>query len=180
MTGRKRSVLRVCVALLGLMAAEPAMAAAGITVTADQTLRFGTFAVAGSGTRTVGASGTTSNTNVYPVSGSTSGPAQFTIAYERLIQTGLPINVTVQITIAPVSSVTQNGVTGSISQFTTDLPGNASVTAGQAFTYTIANCTTFICQQSFRIGASLNVSQSTAGATLTAPLSVTATIVTVL
>jgi hypothetical protein len=170
--------------LLGLGAAAPARAAQGLTVTADQALRFGSFVVVGTGTRTVSAAGTVTDSNTYPVSGAATGPAQFTLVYERAIQLGIPVNlpilVTVQIIIAPVAPVTQNGVTGTISRFTTDLPGNPTVTAGQAFSYTLPLCVTLICQQTFRVGGSIDASQSTAGTTITAPLSVTATIQTVL
>jgi hypothetical protein len=46
-------------------------------------LRFGTIVTVDGGSRTVGADGSTINSNVFPLGDRTSGPAQFTLVYNR-------------------------------------------------------------------------------------------------
>lgn len=67
-----------------LLAASPAVAAApSVTVNADQSLRFGSFFTDSAGSRTVAANGSVSGTAIIPVTGTSPGPAQFTITYDR-------------------------------------------------------------------------------------------------
>ena len=78
-----------------LIPSAPAPAAvAALTVTADAALRFGTFVVPASGSRTVSASGAVINDAVFPVASSPVGPSQFTIAYDRGSEDHKPITVT--------------------------------------------------------------------------------------
>jgi hypothetical protein len=150
-----------------------------LTITPDTVLRFGAFVVITSGSRTVSASGTVTNTSVFPVGSSPVGPAQFTVTYDRGNNNQKPLDVVFEVILAGVSPVNQAGVTGRLSGFDSDLTGAAVLVPGQAYRYTIPNCVTRTCSKSFRVGARLDVTRSSGGGDLTIPLPMVANIISV-
>jgi len=162
---------------LTLLATPPARAD-NLVLTANQQLRYGSFAVPGTGSRTVSATGLVTDSGVLPVSGPT-GPAQFTLAFDRGGGSN-PVTLVIQVLLGSVGPVSQGGVTGALSAFTTDLPGVPLLVPGQAAILSLPGCATRICTRSFRIGARLDVTRASGGAALTIPLPVSATILAVL
>lgn len=163
--------------VLSLLAATPARAD-DLTLVALQQLRYGSFAVAGSGSRTVSATGLVTDNGVMPVAGPT-GPAEFSLAFDRG-GSGKIVTVVVQVLLGSIGPVSQGGVAGALSAFTTDLPGVPLLVPGQAAIFTLTACATRICTRSFRIGARLDVTRANGGAALTIPLPVSATVLAVL
>lgn len=173
---RCRHALWVIAASLAL-ASSPAHADS-LTLTANRQLRYGSFAVAGTGSRTVSATGVVLDSGVFPVSGPV-GPAEFTFAFDRG-GSSQPVTIVVQFLLASVPPVNQGGVTGTLSGFNSDLPGIPLLIPGQAAIVNITSCVTRICTQTFRIGARLDVTRASGGASLTIPLPVSATVLAVL
>ena len=179
MTSWRHLSLPLLALSLLLPAGPAATAVPALSVTPDAALRFGTFVVPSSGSRTVSASGAVINEAIFPVASAPVGPSQFTVSYDRGNQESKPITVTFQVILSSVSPVTQTGVSGRLSRFDSDLPGAAVLVPGRVVTYTIANCTTRICAKTFRIGARIDVTRSSGGASLTIALPVIATLVSV-
>lgn len=175
------TVLTLAAAGVMALATSPAQAqGAGITVTADMPLRFGTFAVFSSGSRTITTTGAITDTGIFPVNSGSTGPAQFTITYDRGNNDTRAITVIFAVTVSPPTQVTQGGITGSLSSFTTNLGGVKLFIPGQVVLATMPNCTTRTCSRSFNIGARLDITRSTGGAQLNLPLPVTANVISVL
>lgn len=170
-----------CAALLAaaaLILPSPAHAApASLTITPDQQLRFGSFVVITTGSRTISASGAVTNSGIFPVGGAPVGPAQFTVTYDRGNNSPQNLSVTFQLMLGSVSPVSQAGVTGSLAGFVSDFPGAAVLVPGQVFTYTMPSCPTRTCSKTFRIGARLDVTRTSGGAALTIALPMTATLI---
>lgn len=176
-------------AILGLAAlcAGPARAATpSVTITADQPLRFGTLLVPFSGTRTVGADGSISDSGLMGLAGNPTGPAQFTVTYDRGNNSfhshgrgGGDITIVVQVIFAGYQTVRSGGVTGQLSGLTSDLQGNGNQLTGSVATVTIANCVARTCSQTFHVGATLNVNRASGGAQLVFPLPASAAVIQV-
>jgi hypothetical protein len=178
MNGNRLSMLQnLAPVALALLAASPARAD-NLIVTADQQLRYGSFAVPGTGSRTVSATGLVTDSGILPVSGPT-GPAQFTLAFDRGGSSN-PVTLVIQVLLGSVGPVSQGGVTGTLSAFTTDLPGIPLLVPGQAAILNVTGCAARICTRSFRIGARLDITRASGGAALTLPLPVSATVLAVL
>ena len=152
-------------------------APAAVTITADTVLRFGNFVVISTGSRTISASGAVTNSGIFPVGSAPVGPAQFTVTFDRGNNSPQAMTATIQVVLGTVSSVSQAGVTGSLSGFVSDLPGAAVLVPGQVVTYTIPSCAARTCSRTFRIGARLDVTRASGGAALTIALPVTATLI---
>lgn len=159
--------------------AWPAAAAPVLSVSPNQALRFGSFVVLGTGSRTVNSSGAVTNAGVLPV-GTGTGPALFTLSYDRGAPATGPIVVTVLISLAQPGGVSQNGLSASVSQFDTDLPGIPLLIPAQSVLYTMPVCSTQVCSITFHIGGRIDVTQPGTGGTVTVPLAVTASLVSVL
>jgi len=153
---------------------------AGISLSADQVLRFGTFVAPSTGSRTVDAGGAVANSGVFPIGGDPVGPAQFTLTYNRAPGSTGAVTVIVQVLMASSATQVQGGVTGTLSAFSTDLPGIPLLFPGQAVTFTMNNCRPPSCSQTFHVGARLDVTRTSGGATLSIPLPVSATVLAVL
>jgi hypothetical protein len=178
MTGNRLSMLQsLAPVALAVLAASPARAD-NLTLTADQQLRYGSFAVPGTGSRTVSATGLVTDSGVLPVSGPT-GPAQFTLAFDRGGSSN-PVTLVIQILLGSVGAVSQGGVTGTLSSFVSDLPGVPLLVPGQATIFNLTGCATRICTRTFHIGARIDVTHASGGAALTIPLPVSATVLAVL
>jgi hypothetical protein len=162
-----------------LVGPTPCIAApASLNINADQQLRFGTFVVPTIGSRTVSATGAITNVSIVPIGGG-AGPAQFTLSYDRGNQNSKVLSITVSLVMDSVPGVTQGGVSATVSNFDTDLPGTLSITPGQPITYTLANCATRVCSQTFHVGGRIDMTRSSGGATLNVPLNFTASLLAV-
>lgn len=156
----------------------PALAAPeSLAITADTSLRFGTFVVLSAGSRTISASGAVTNSGIFPVSSAPVGPAQFTVTYDRGNNSRFPLGITFQLLLSNVSPVTQSGVRGTLSGFVSDLPGVPVLVPGRAVTITLPSCATRTCSATFRVGARLDVTRASGGAALTIVLPMTATLI---
>lgn len=161
------------------LVASPALAAtqASFSATADHPLTFGTIVTASGGSRTVGADGSSSDTGVFPLGSSTSGPAQFTMTYTRASNDQGAFLLVFQFSLPSPGTVNVGGVQGNLSGFTTDLPGVPTLLPGQTATYTLANCVTTTCSVTFHVGATLNVTPASSRANLTFPLVLLTTLI---
>lgn len=167
-------------AVLALLAAPAARAAsASFVATADQPLRFGTMVTVSSGSRTVGADGSTINTGVFPLGDSASGPAQFTMTWSRATGDRSAYQLIFQFSLPSVPNVSKGGVQGSLSGFTTDLAGVPTLAPGQTATTILPVCVSSSCSVTFHVGATLNIVRSTGGGAMTFPLVLLTTVTTV-
>ncbi len=161
-------------AAFALIAVTPghavAATAATFTAVANQPLSFGTLVVAGSGSRTIAADGSSTNNGVLPLGDSTSSPAQFTMTYTHASGIFIFSQLLLQVTLPAANSTTVNGVQGTVSNFTTDLPGLPSLLPGQTGTVTLNTCYTATCTIVFHVGGTLNVTSGTRGAQLVFPV----------
>ena len=160
-----------------------------ITLTPGNALRFGTFLLPSAGSREVTANGAVINNGVMPAPGDAVGPAEFTLLFDRG-NNGNPMGgggqanpqpgvIVVEVSLLSVPPVTIPGITGALSNFTTNLPGAPTLQVGQIVPVTITNCFSRICSTTFRIGGKLSVSRTSGGGTLTFSLPLTATLVLV-
>ena len=156
-----------------LIAASPGTAraatAASFTAIANQPLSFGTLVVSGSGSRTIAPDGTSTNNGVLPLGDSTSSPAQFTMTYTHASGLFIFYLLQIQVTMPSANSTTVNGVQGTVSNFTTDLPGLTTLQPGQTGTIT-TTCVTATCTIVFHVGGTLNITSGTRGAQMVFPV----------
>ncbi|WP_421854550.1 DUF4402 domain-containing protein [Novosphingobium sp.] len=158
-------------------AAAPALAATpSVTVSADQALRFGTFFTDTTGTRTVSATGSVTGSAIVPLTGTAPGPAQFTFTYDRGNNANLAYSLLIAVLVPGSASQVSGGVTGTIAQFDTDLPGLGALVPGQIAQFTLAGCQRRICSRTFRVGGTLQVARTSGGADLAIPLPIVVTV----
>jgi len=143
---------------------------ATFTAIANQPLSFGTLVVSGSGSRTIAPDGTSTNNGVLPLGDSTSSPAEFTMTYTHASGLFIFYLLQIQVTMPAANSTTVNGVQGTVSNFTTDLPGMPSLLPGQTGTVTVTNCLAATCTIVFHVGGTLNVTSGANGAQLVFPV----------
>lgn len=167
-------------ALVVALSLAPAAQADSFSIQRTADLRFGRFAVFASGWRSVGASGAVSGSGIMAVAGSSTGPAQFTLRYDRGSTSTRPITVAAQVMLIAPGQLIKDGVVARLSAFESDLPGGSLLVSGMPVTVTIANCTTRVCTANFAIGARIDVDRQAGGADLTIPLPVTAILLAVL
>lgn len=183
--GRKRSTRARRIASLTalVLSASHATAASAaqptFSLVVNSDLRFGSFVVMSTGARVVSASGAVTNIGIYPIASGTTGPAQFTVAYDRGNNGNKSLDVTIEISMGSVPAVGGGGVTGTLSGFTTDLSGVPGISPGQVVPIAILGCTSRICSRTFRIGSRIDVSRSGTGRTIAIPIPMTATLVNV-
>lgn len=133
-------------------------------------LHFGSFMVFGSGSRTVTASGTVSDSSIVALEGDPPAPARFTVLYDRGNNSRHSMDIELELVMSPTAPVRIGGVSGELSAFETDLPQALRISPGQAIRISMTNCRTRICSRSFRLGATLNVSRTHGGASLVVPI----------
>ena len=180
LTARVWAMMIVAAIEAAAMLPTAARATPYISVTPDQPLRFGSVIAAQSGARIVSASGDVTNINLFPVGTRSAGPAQFTITYHRDPGPNPPIKLVTQIILSSGPSFSQGSLSGQLSSFDTDLPGNPTLRAGQAQTITWPLCTTTDCTLTFHVGGRLEINGATGGGPIAVTLSMTAHVVTVL
>lgn len=168
MMGRAWPALAASV--IALAPAHALAAAATFTAVANQPLAFGTLVVSGSGSRTIATDGSSTNSGILPLGDSTSTPAEFTLTYTHASGIFIFYQLQIQVTLPAANSLTVGGVQGTISNFTTDLPGLPSLLPGQTGTVTVNTCYTATCTIVFHVGGTLNVTSGTSGAQLVFPL----------
>lgn len=170
----------IAAALLGASAGGlpgPAMAAApSVTVTADQTLRFGSFFTDTSGTRTVSATGSVTGSAIIPLTGPAPGPAQFTLTYDRGNNASVAYSLLISVLVPGAASQVSGGVSGTIARFDTDLPGVSALLPGRIAQVTLIGCQRRICSRTFRVGGTLQVARTSGGANLAIPLPIVVTV----
>ena len=143
-------------------------------------LRFGTMAVFGTGTRTITPSGSVSDSGIFPATGDNPGPARFTVGYNRGNEGKNRLDVIFLITFGTVPPVTQGGVSATVSNLTSDLPGALTILPGHSVQITITNCRVRLCAVSFNVGGRLDVTSLYGGANLTTPVPVSVTVLSVI
>ncbi len=157
--------------------AVPARAAPpSVSLTADQTLRFGSFFTDTTGSRTVSATGSVTGSAIVPLAGAAPGPAQFTFSYDRGNNASVTYSLLISVLVPSTASQVSGGVSGTIAQFDTDLPGVSSLLPGQSTQVTLVGCQRRICTRTFRVGGTLQVARSTGGADLAIPLPIVVTV----
>lgn len=152
-----------------LMTATPANAGT-VELAANQPLDFGAFVVLGSGTKQIAPDGTVTASGLARVGGVREGPAAFTIRYAP---DGPARSAVILVSITTTSPQTRNGSTGTVTGFSTDLPGVPLLTLGETRMITLPRCLSSVCNTVFRIGGRLTVSGGGAATSFSFPLQVT-------
>ena len=166
----------IALAALVLVPGQVEAAAPSVTVTADQSLRFGSFFTDTAGTRTVTATGSVTGSAIVPLTGTTPGPARFTITYDRGNNASVAYSLLISVLVPGAASQVSGGVTGTIARFDTDLPGVSALLPGQTAQVTITGCQRRLCSRSFRVGGTLQVTRTAGGADLAIPLPIVVTV----
>ncbi len=167
------------VLLLALTAVPADAAPPLLTITPGADLRFGTFAVFGSGSRTVTAQGAVVDNAIFSEPGSVTGPAEFLLSFDRGNESKFPIDVIIELVLSGPNMQQVGGVSGTVSAFTSDLPGAPVIVPGQPVTVSMLRCPSRVCTRSFRVGGRLDVTKYHGGASLAIPLPIDATVVVV-
>lgn len=150
-----------------------------LDVIAQRQLRFGTFGVMSSGARVVSPSGAVTNFAIIPASGSVTGPAEFTVVYDRGNESKRALSLVIEVILLPPPPLAQGGLAATVSDFTSDLPEAPVLVPGQPVTLAINNCQTRLCARTFRVGGRLQVQRSYGGGTIAIPLPITANLLSV-
>lgn len=135
--------------------------------------------VFGSGSRTVGANGQVTDSSLVALEGNPTGPARFTVSYDRGNQSNHVLDVEIDLVVSPAGTVRLNGVQGTLSAFQTDLPGAGHITPGQPVRIRLQDCRQRVCSRSFNIGARLDVTRQFGGGNLVVPIPVDVAVVSV-
>lgn len=150
-----------------------------LRVTPVSDLRFGTFAVMDSGFRQVKPDGSVQSSGIFAAGNGGTGPARFRVSYDRGNNGNRRLDLEIQLRFAAAPVTTQGGIVSRLSQYQTDLPGYASVAAGQAITLRLTNCRTRVCETSFNLGGRLDVQRNYGGGSVTLPIPVDAVLISV-
>lgn len=175
----RRRIARAGLGLLAAASLPQAVRADQPTISVSQNapLRFGSFMVFDSGSRTVGVAGDVLDSGIAGTPEEYPAPAQFTVSYNRGNESRRPLELVIEVTLADVPPVTLGGIRASVSNLTSDLPGGAALLPGRPVRITIANCSQRVCGRSFRIGGRIDVSRSYGAGQLTLPLLVQAVLI---
>ncbi|MCB2067420.1 MAG: DUF4402 domain-containing protein [Erythrobacter sp.] len=177
--GRFRSIIAIAAMLA---AAWPSITVANtpeVRIVAESDLRFGTFMVFGSGSRTVSASGLVTDNSILALEGNPTGPARFTVSYDRGNESIHVLDIELELVLSPVGMVQNDGVQGTLTAFQTDLAGMGVITPGQPIRIRLRDCRERVCSQSFHIGARLEVTRQYGGADLVVPIPVDVAVISV-
>lgn len=167
-------------ALVPLVAPQEARAdTPQLRVTPVNDLRFGTFAVMDTGYRLVRPDGSVQSVGIFAASNAGTGPARFRVRYDRGNNGNRRLDLEIELRFAASPIVTQGGIVAQLSQYQTDLPGYATVAAGQAVTIRIPNCRSRVCETSFNLGGRLDVDRNYGGGTVVLAIPVDAVLISV-
>ena len=145
-----------------------------LSISSDSDLRFGSFIVTGSGSRTVTAAGMVTDVAIIPAGQGDTGPARFTVSYDRGNENKHILNLVIEVVLSSVPRVVHGGVSAQLGQFVSDIPGGANVQPGSPIVITIPNCTTRVCSRTFALGGRLDLVSQFGGATFQIPLPIDA------
>lgn len=178
-SGDPRWVRACCVAALTLgLGSTPATGAPSqISVTNPLPLRFGSFAVPSSGYREVSASGAISGAGIFALNSTGTGPARFTVQYDRGNNSKRRVDVTIDLVFSTPSAFAQGGLTARLSRYQSDIPGYPTIAPGQTVRVQLNNCLQRVCSMSFNMGGRLDVDRSFGGGTVAVPIPVDAVLV---
>ncbi|MFC3099899.1 DUF4402 domain-containing protein [Altererythrobacter lauratis] len=143
-----------------------------ISVVPESELSFGTFMVFGSGSRSISPAGTVSDIGIVALEGRPTGPARFTISYDRGNQSRNAMELELEVVISVPAQARMGGVEARLSAVETDLPGAMRITPGRPFRLVISDCRTRICSRTFQVGGRLDVTRHFGGAQLVLPIPV--------
>ena len=152
---------------------------ASIDIVPQKQLRFGSFGVMSSGSRVVSPSGAVTSVGIVPVQGSVTGPAEFTIVYDRGNESKRSLSLVIEVTLLPAPPMNQRGLVATVSDYTTDLANAPTLAPGQPVTLAIDNCLTRQCSRTFRVGGRLQIQRSSRGGPISIPLPITANLISV-
>ena len=152
-------------------AAAVAQAQPGLTVGFERSLRFGQFAILGSGSRSLGADGTVSDLGLLSVGRDGAQTARFTIEYQRRAGAGTTGAVVVQVVVNAPAQIVTRALKGRIARF--DVSGHGPIRPGEPFEVTLSNCAGTRCSDSFDLGATLEIAGQGDGSALPIPLAIT-------
>ena len=173
-----RNLVRILPVVALLATAMPSGAAQPtLSIRSDADLRYGSFVIFSNGSRTVSATGAITDMGVVPAGREPSGPATFTVQYDRGNNGKKLLDLVIEVQLLSVPPVAASGITASLHSFETDLPGYARIMPGSIMTIAINGCVTRICARSFRVGARLDVNRSWGGGRVNVPLPMNAVLV---
>ncbi|MCP5386260.1 MAG: DUF4402 domain-containing protein [Novosphingobium sp.] len=168
----------VATALVAALAASNCIAKVPqLTVTPQSDLRFGSLVVFGSGSRTVSANGNVLDSGIMSGDQGISGPARFTVSYDRGNESRRPLDVQIEVVLSNVSPINRDGTSARIATFDSDLPGGNQIQPGRPFTIRIPDCRQRVCSRSFAVGGRLDVTRNFGGADLRFPLVLDAVVI---
>ncbi|MFC3098944.1 DUF4402 domain-containing protein [Alteraurantiacibacter palmitatis] len=164
---------------LGLPGSMPLANTPQVSILPERELSFGTFMVFGSGSRTVSATGALSDVGIIALEGRPTGPARFTISYDRGNQSRNAMELELEVVISVPPQARMGGVEARLSAFETDLPGAMRITPGRPFRLIISDCRTRICSRTFQVGGRLDVTRHFGGAQLVLPIPVDVSVIAI-
>lgn len=178
---RKALQLPLAMAAMALLVgSQPARAdTPQLRVTPVNDLRFGSFAVMSDGYRVVRPDGSVQSSGIFSAGTAGTGPARFRVSYDRGNNGNRRLDLEIELRFAAAPVVTQGGIVAELKQYQSDLPGYATVAAGQAVTVRIANCRARVCETTFNLGGRLDVERNYGGGTVVLPIPVDAVLISV-
>ena len=150
-----------------------------VRVIPGQDLRFGTFAVPTSGYRIVSPAGAVQDSGIFTTMMGDSGPARFTVAYDRGNNGRNRLDITIHLVFSPPPAISSGGLTARLSALTSDLPNAPLVVPGQVIEIRLPDCRVRVCQTSFQLGGRLDIDRSFGGGPISIAIPVDASVVSV-
>ncbi|MGB7408592.1 MAG: DUF4402 domain-containing protein, partial [Pontixanthobacter sp.] len=172
-------MLPAMLALIGLCAPPAHAARPQLRIVSEGELRFGSFAVMDSGYRIVGPNGGVQSSGIFSITSGDTGPARFTIQYDRGNNGRRRLNLRIQLVLSATPVVTEKGIVARLSSYRTDLPGAGAVQPGRIIELNIPNCTQRVCSKSFSLGARLDIERSFGGGQIEVPIPIDAVLISV-
>jgi hypothetical protein len=152
---------------------------ASVDIVPQKQLRFGSFGVMASGSRVVSPTGAVTSAGIVPVQGSVTGPAEFTIVYDRGNESKRSLSLVIEVTLLSAPPMNHGGLVATVSDYTTDLTNAPTLAPGQPVLLAIDNCITRQCSRTFRVGGRLQVQRTSGGGPISIPLPITAILISV-
>lgn len=175
---RRKGGLLLATALALAVGPAPAVAVPPtISIINPVLLRFGTFAVPSSGFREVSPSGSVTSSGVFALSNGGTGPARFTVQYDRGNNSRRRLDIVIDLTFSTPPAFAQGGLNARLSRYQTDLPGYGLIAPGQTVRIAMPNCLQRVCSRSFNLGGRLDIDRSFGGGLVEIPIPVDAVII---
>lgn len=148
-----------------------------LTITTEQELQFGQFAVTGTGYREVLPNGVVRSSGSTSFGRSGARPARITIRYDRGSNETTSIKPIIHLVISPPPAVQVGGKRVRLGQIQTDLPNAGIITPGAIVEVPIPNCRVRVCEKTFSLGARLYIDDDLGGAEINIPIPIDAVLV---